>query len=100
MACRSCAPPISRRMWAMSELNEMGCTEFADAAAELALGVLTGRERARAIAHLDPCDACRANAPQLTPTGEDLLGLLPAAEPPAGFEPRVMKRLAPGTPGA
>ena len=26
----------------MSELNEMGCREFSDAAAELALGVLTG----------------------------------------------------------
>ena len=31
----------------MSELNEMGCREFSDVAAELALGVLTGRERAR-----------------------------------------------------
>ena len=43
----------------MSELNEMGCAEFAGVAAELALGVLTGRERARALAHLDRCDACR-----------------------------------------
>ncbi len=84
----------------MSELNEMGCTEFADAAAELALGVLTGRERARAIAHLDRCDACRENVRQLTLTGEELLGLLPAAEPPAGFETRVMERLGLGTPGA
>ena len=29
----------------MSEVNEIGCAEFADAAAELALGVLTGRSR-------------------------------------------------------
>ncbi|HLI42817.1 MAG TPA: zf-HC2 domain-containing protein [Streptosporangiaceae bacterium] len=84
----------------MSELNEMGCTEFADAAAELALGVLTGRERARAIAHLDRCDACRGNVRQLTMTGEELLGLLPASEPPAGFETRVMGRLGLGAPGA
>ena len=77
----------------MSELNEMGCAEFADAAAELALGVLTGRERARALAHLDWCEACRENVRQMTVTGEELVGLLPAIEPPAGFETRVMERL-------
>ena len=43
----------------MSELNEMGCREFSDVAAELALGVLTGRERAQALAHLDHCASCR-----------------------------------------
>src|SRR5580693_9142425 len=86
-------------MWAaVSELNEMGCAEFDDAAAELALGVLTGRERARALAHLDWCDACRENVRQLTVTGEELVGLLPAIEPPAGFETRVMERLGLGTP--
>jgi anti-sigma-K factor RskA len=82
----------------MSELNEMGCAEFADVAAELALGVLTGRERARALAHLDWCDACRENVRQLTVTGEELVGLLPAIEPPAGFETRVMERLGLATP--
>ena len=83
----------------MSELNEMGCDEFADVAAELALGVLTGRERAQAIAHLDHCDACRENVRQLTMTGEELLGLLPASEPPAGFETRVMERIGLAAPG-
>ena len=82
----------------MSELNETGCAEFADAAAELALGVLTGRERARALAHLDQCEACRENVRQLTVTGEELVGLLPAIEPPAGFETRVMERLGLGAP--
>lgn len=82
----------------MSELNEMGCAEFAGTAAELALGVLTGRERARALAHLDWCDACRENVRQLTVTGEELVGLLPAIEPPAGFETRVMERLGLATP--
>ena len=82
----------------MSELNEMGCAEFAGAAAELALGVLTGRERARALAHLDWCDTCRENVRQLTVTSEELVGLLPAIEPPAGFETRVMERLGLATP--
>jgi len=80
-------------MWAMSEMNEMGCEDLAEVAAELALGVLTGRERAQAIAHLDRCDACREHVRRLTLTGEDLLGLLPGIEPPAGFETRVMSRL-------
>jgi hypothetical protein len=78
-------------MQTMSEPNEMGCGEFADVAAELALGVLTGRERAQALMHLDQCDGCRENVRQLTMTGEELLGLLPAIEPPPGFETRVME---------
>lgn len=77
----------------MSELNEMGCQEFSDVAAELALGVLTGRERAHALAHLDHCASCREEVGQLTATGEGMLGLLPSVEPPAGFEARVMDRL-------
>jgi anti-sigma-K factor RskA len=82
----------------MSELNDMSCREFSDVAAELALGVLTGRERAAAIAHLDQCDACRENVRQLTMTGEGLLELLPTAEPPAGFETRVLERIGLATP--
>ena len=82
----------------MSELSGMGCDEFADMAAELALGVLTGRERAEAIAHLDGCEACREHVRQLTVTSEELLGLLPASEPSAGFETRVMDRLGMAAP--
>jgi hypothetical protein len=77
----------------MSEYGDMGCDRFADVAAELSLGVLTGRERADALAHLEHCDACRETVRQLTQTGEQLLGLLPAVEPPAGFETRVLSRL-------
>ncbi|HSZ43495.1 MAG TPA: hypothetical protein VK817_26315 [Trebonia sp.] len=77
----------------MSEHGDMGCERFADVAAELSLGVLTGRERADALAHLEHCDACRETVRQLTMTGEQLLGLLPSVEPPAGFETRVLSRL-------
>jgi hypothetical protein len=77
----------------MSELNDMTCAELADVAAELALGVLTGRERAVAVAHLDRCDGCREYVRQLMATGEQLVELLPTAEPPAGFETRVLARL-------
>jgi anti-sigma factor RsiW len=70
-----------------------GCGEFAAMAAELALGVLTGRERADALAHLERCDACRETVRQFATTGEGLLGLLPAVEPPPGFESRVLARI-------
>jgi hypothetical protein len=79
-------------------MTEMSCHEFQDVAAELALGVLTGRERAQAIAHLDHCEACRESVRQLTLTGEGLLGLVPGQEPPAGFETRVLERIGLPTP--
>ena len=77
----------------MNENSDMTCAELADVAAELALGVLTGRERAMAVAHLDNCDTCREDVRQLMATGEQLLELVPPAEPPAGFETRVLQRL-------
>jgi hypothetical protein len=77
----------------MNENSDMTCAELADVAAELALGVLTGRERAMAVAHLDNCDTCREDVRQLMATGEQLLELVPPAEPPAGFETRVLERL-------
>jgi hypothetical protein len=69
------------------------CDGFAAMAAELALGVLTGRERAAALAHLDGCESCRELVRELTMTGEELLALLPSREPPAGFETRVLERI-------
>jgi hypothetical protein len=77
----------------MNEPDEMTCADFAAVAAELALGVLTGRERAVALEHLDRCDACRENLRQLSLAGDELLSLLPAIEPPPGFETRVLDRL-------
>jgi hypothetical protein len=71
----------------------MDCAGLAEVAAELALGVLTGRERAQAIAHLDRCDGCREDVRQLMATGDGLLTLLPESEPPAGFETRVLERM-------
>jgi hypothetical protein len=80
-------------MQAVSALNEMRCAGFADARAELALGVLTGRERAEALAHLGHCAACQENVRQLMMKGEQLVQLLPAKEPPPGFDTRALERL-------
>jgi hypothetical protein len=71
----------------------VNCDKFADVAAELALGVLTGRERAEAVPQLDRCDACREDVRELAFTGEELLLLLPEVTPPAGFEYQVRDQL-------
>jgi hypothetical protein len=84
----------------MNEFDAMNCGEFNDVAAELALGVLTGKERAEALAHLEGCDPCREHVRQLALTGEELLGLVPSQEPPPGFETRVIARLGLAVPAA
>ncbi|HTU73273.1 MAG TPA: hypothetical protein VMG38_07115 [Trebonia sp.] len=78
----------------MTEYPDMSCDDLAEVAAELALGVLTGRERAEAVAHLDRCEDCREHVRQLMVTSEGLVGLLPEREPPAGFETQVLDRLS------
>ena len=84
----------------MNGLTKTDCDDLAEMTAELALGVLTGRARAQAIMHLDRCGTCRERIRDLALTGEELLGLLPGREPPAGFETRVMGRLGfTGRPG-
>ncbi|MFC9929315.1 zf-HC2 domain-containing protein [Streptomyces sp. NPDC127190] len=74
--------------------SEPNCGRLREIGAELALGVLPGRERAEAVAHLDGCADCREYVRQLTLVGDRLIGLLPDAEPPLGFETRVARRLA------
>ncbi|MGE0793841.1 MAG: hypothetical protein AB7O29_00680 [Acidimicrobiia bacterium] len=70
-----------------------GCLD-ADAATDLALGLVTGRERAEALAHLVGCARCRSLVSGLREAADALLPLAPAAEPPAGFEQRVLLGLA------
>src|SRR5437660_4235293 len=79
------------------------CTRLHELAPELALGVLTGQERAEARKHMATCPDCREYVLELTSVGDGLLALVPGAEPPVGFEDRVLSRmgLAAGqTPGA
>ncbi|MFG2355345.1 anti-sigma factor family protein [Streptomyces sp. NPDC048521] len=74
--------------------SDPNCEKLREVGAELALGVLPGRERAEAVAHLDRCADCRDYVRQLTGIGDRLIGLLPDREPPLGFETRVARRLA------
>jgi hypothetical protein len=62
-------------------------------AAEMALDILAGYERATAQAHLNECPSCRAYVSSLTQVSDRLLALVPSAEPPVGFEDRVLARM-------
>jgi hypothetical protein len=72
----------------------MDCTELETVAAELALGIADGAERAAALSHLARCPACRALLDDLVSVADGLLLLGPAVEPPLGFETRVRDRLS------
>jgi hypothetical protein len=65
-------------------------------APELALGIATGEERARALGHLDSCPDCRRLVEDLARVADELVILAPPQEPPVGFESRVLDRLTAG----
>ncbi|GAA5704544.1 hypothetical protein SM007_33440 [Streptomyces avermitilis] len=73
--------------------SDVTCVALREIGAEMALGVLPGRERAVAVAHLDRCAACREYIEHMTLVGDGLIGLVPGSEPPLGFETRVARRL-------
>ncbi|MGR6971809.1 hypothetical protein ACU639_19860 [Streptomyces cynarae] len=73
--------------------SDVTCEKLREIGPELALGVLPGRERAGAVAHLERCADCREYVAQLTLVGDRLIGLLPCGEPPVGFETRVAQAL-------
>jgi hypothetical protein len=77
----------------MSEDAE--CAEIRDLIPEIAAGVAAGDERARALAHLGACHECRHELAVTADLVDEMLTLAPAEEPPAGFESRIMTRLAP-----
>jgi putative zinc finger protein len=77
----------------MSEDAE--CAEIRDLIPEIAAGVAAGDERARALAHLGDCQECRHELAVTSDLVDEMLTLVPPAEPPAGFEGRVLARLAP-----
>jgi len=71
------------------------CEEMREITAELALGIASGEERARVLAHAAHCRDCRRELEQLTKVVDDLLLVAPEEEPPAGFEDRVLAAIAP-----
>ena len=71
------------------------CDRTRELAPELALGILDGEERAEALEHLSRCGECRRYLEELSTTADELVLLGPGAEPPPGFESRVLERLRP-----
>jgi hypothetical protein len=71
------------------------CEETRELAVELALGIVEGEERGRALEHLAKCPECRAEVEQFSEVADELLLLAPHREPPVGFESRVLDELLP-----
>ncbi|HET7721446.1 MAG TPA: hypothetical protein VFK43_15875 [Acidimicrobiales bacterium] len=71
----------------------MTCAELEALAAELALGTVSGAERAGALDHLAGCAACRSLVEELAGVADRMLLLAPVIEPPPGFESKVLARM-------
>ena len=75
-------------------MTTLTCDELRAMAAEVALGILSGAERADALGHMEHCVSCRVLVEGLAQTGDSLLLLAPEADPPLGFEIRVAARVS------
>ena len=73
--------------------DERGCEAYEDELAELALGVLTGRERSQVLAHVESCPRCAEDLEILSRTADTVLQAAPDMEPPLGFEVRLFDRM-------
>jgi Putative zinc-finger len=71
------------------------CQEIRELAPELALGIVEGEQRGRALEHLADCPDCRRRVEELAEVADELLLLAPHREPSAGFESRVLGELLP-----
>ena len=75
------------------DLHPTTCDEYADNLAELALGILTGRERATTLAHVDSCPRCAEELEQLSHAADAVVSVAPEIEPTMGFEVRLFNRM-------
>ena len=71
------------------------CEEVRQLAPELALGIVEGEERGRALEHLADCPDCRRRVEELSEVADELLLLAPHRESPPGFESEVLGRVLP-----
>jgi Putative zinc-finger len=68
------------------------CAAMNDDLIEFALGTLSGRRRSEVLNHLETCSHCNAELESLADVADKLLWLAPEAEPPLGFESRLIER--------
>jgi hypothetical protein len=77
-------------------MSVLTCDDVHELAAELALGILGGAERAEVVLHVNGCARCQAYVAELTEAADAIPLLVPELEPPAGFEARTLRRLDDG----
>jgi Putative zinc-finger len=75
------------------DVREHGCEAYGEELAELALGVLTGRDRARVLSHVESCPRCAEELEILSRTADSVVQAAPEMEPPLGFEVRLFERM-------
>jgi anti-sigma-K factor RskA len=71
-------------------VSMIGCAAVQERAPDLALGILDGSERAEAVEHVSHCTRCQATVSEFAEVADLLPALAPEAEPPPGFERRVL----------
>lgn len=76
----------------------MMCADVQLLAAEAALGLVSGADRAALLDHLESCDDCRTLVHDLTAVADALVLAGPQAEPPSGFEEGVLARFGAAPP--
>ena len=70
-----------------------GCLDVRAMTPEAALGLLSGADRAVVFEHLEGCERCREAMHEFSALADELMLLAPEAEPPVGFEQRVIDAL-------
>lgn len=66
------------------------CAAVGDDLTALALGTLSGRERATVVGHLERCPDCAAELEELSAAADALLTVVPEEAPPDGFAARTV----------
>jgi predicted anti-sigma-YlaC factor YlaD len=76
-------------------MTELSCEQARDLAPEYGLGILAPDERVAMTTHVLRCPECRSEAEEFARLSDDLMQVVPAAEPPPGFDGRVLESLRP-----
>jgi predicted anti-sigma-YlaC factor YlaD len=76
-------------------MSAPSCTSVRERAPDLALGALTGPERAEVVAHLDGCPSCQALVGEYASVADSLLDLVPEANPPTELAAPVLAAMQP-----
>jgi hypothetical protein len=69
------------------------CDDVRKVTPDVALGIASGEDRARAIKHAAGCPRCRRQLAELAEVADELLFMAPVHEPPPGFASQVLERL-------